>query len=59
MLAVEEYLHTSFDNPDPEFRDGELVQRAQADFEHARVHGALGVFFSTAHGEPSLVCPFD
>jgi Uma2 family endonuclease len=27
-MTVEEYLHTSFENHDPEFLDGEVVQRA-------------------------------
>jgi Uma2 family endonuclease len=41
-ISVEEYLHT---NPDPEFRDGELVERAPADTVHGLAHASVGAFF--------------
>ncbi len=44
-VSVEEYLHTSFDNPDREFRDGELVERSLPDYLHGRTQGMLFVFF--------------
>jgi Uma2 family endonuclease len=44
-IAVEEYLHTSFDNPDPEYRDGELVERSPADTAHGSAHASVGAFF--------------
>jgi hypothetical protein len=44
-MTVEEYLHTSFENPDKEYRHGELVDRVPADVIHARCHGVLGAFF--------------
>ena len=34
-LSIEEYLHTSYENPDPEYKDGELVERSFADNAHS------------------------
>jgi Uma2 family endonuclease len=45
QMTVEEYLHTSFENPDKEYRHGELVDRVPADVIHARCHGVLAAFF--------------
>lgn len=44
-IPVEQYLHTSFDNPDPEYRDGELVDRSPADTVHGSAHATVGAFF--------------
>ncbi len=44
-IPVETYLHTSFDNPDPEYRDGELVERSPADTVHGHAHACVGAFF--------------
>jgi Uma2 family endonuclease len=44
-LSLDEYLHTSFDDSDPEFRDGELVERSPADTVHGRAHACVGAFF--------------
>ena len=44
-IPVEQYLHTSFDNPDPEYRDGELVKRSLADTLHGGAHASVGAFF--------------
>jgi hypothetical protein len=30
-ITVEQYLHTSFDNPDREYRAGEIVERSLPD----------------------------
>ena len=35
-MTREEYLHTSFENPDPEFLDGEVVERNGGTLPHAR-----------------------
>ena len=40
-MDVEEYLHTSFDDGDREYLDGEVVERNWGDFPHASVHGEL------------------
>jgi Uma2 family endonuclease len=44
-LSVEEYLHTSFENPDREYRDGELVERAMPDSLHGSTQALLAAFF--------------
>lgn len=44
-MAVEEYLRTSFDNPDKEFRDGMLVDRSLPDNLHSSAHAYLCAFF--------------
>lgn len=45
-MTVETYLHTSFENPDREHRDGRLVRRSLPDYLHSRVQGVVGVFFA-------------
>jgi Uma2 family endonuclease len=47
-IPVEQYLHTSFDNPDREYRDGELVERAMPDKSHAGAQTRIGAFFIAA-----------
>jgi len=37
QVPVEEYLQTSFEGPDPEYVDGEIVERAVPDFLHGTV----------------------
>lgn len=37
QVPVEEYLQTSFEGPDPEYVDGEIVERAVPDLLHGRV----------------------
>ena len=44
-MTVEEYLHTSFENPDPEFRDGELVARNSCDSAYSETCVKLIYFF--------------
>jgi Uma2 family endonuclease len=44
-LSIEEYLHTSFENPDREYRDGELVERAMPDSLHGSTQALLAAFF--------------
>jgi Uma2 family endonuclease len=45
IITEEEYLRTSFDNPDREFRDGELVERSLPIFKHGTTQGELYVCF--------------
>jgi Uma2 family endonuclease len=45
-ISLEQYLHTSFPNPDPEFRDGEIVERSMPDYLHGQVQGLLFMFFA-------------
>lgn len=45
LLTSDAYLRTSFENPDKEFRDGELVDRAMPDNPHSRMQCYLIAFF--------------
>lgn len=40
-VSLAEYLHTSYDNPDREYRDGEVVERTMPTWDHAMVQRAL------------------
>ncbi len=56
-LSVEEYLHTSFPGVDPEYRDGELVERAVPDYLHGRTQAVVGAFFEALRRElPVFAC---
>ncbi|PYT29483.1 MAG: hypothetical protein DMG57_11305 [Acidobacteria bacterium] len=45
LVAVEEYLRMSFEGPDPEFLDGELLERNLGDDPHSSTQANLiGVF---------------
>ncbi|MDQ6699574.1 MAG: Uma2 family endonuclease [Acidobacteriota bacterium] len=41
LMDVEEYLHTSFDNADCEYLDGEVVERNMGEGPHADIQGEL------------------
>ncbi len=45
LITAEEYLQTSFDNPDKEYRDGVLEDRSLPDNLHSKVQVFLCVFF--------------
>jgi Uma2 family endonuclease len=45
LVPVEEYLRTKFDGPDPEYLDGELVERNLGEFEHGAVQVRLAAAF--------------
>jgi len=46
LVAVEEYLRTSFDGPDREYLDGEIVERNVGEKDHSRAQKRLiEVFF--------------
>jgi Uma2 family endonuclease len=40
-MSVEEYLRTSFDGPDREFLDGEVVERNAGEMSHSKVQARL------------------
>lgn len=42
---MEEYVQASYPNPDPEYRDGDLVERSVPDYEHGATQGARAAFF--------------
>src|SRR5438876_192042 len=41
LMGVDEYLKTSFDGPDCEYLDGEVVERNMGEWPHARAQGNL------------------
>ena len=41
LITVAEYLHTSFDGPDREYVDGEVVERNMGELPHARLQAEL------------------
>jgi Uma2 family endonuclease len=45
FLSLEEYLHTSYENPDPEYVDGKLLARGLSDNEHSSMHARVGGLF--------------
>lgn len=55
-MTVEEYLHTSFENPDPEFRDGELLERNSCDSAFSETCVKLIFFFAHKGRFPRLHC---
>jgi Uma2 family endonuclease len=44
-VSPEEYLRTSYPNPDREYRDGETVERAMPNLEHGTAQGNIYVRF--------------
>jgi Uma2 family endonuclease len=56
-ISVEEYLHTSFPGVVPEYRDGELIERADPDYFHGRTQVMVGAFFEALRRElPVYAC---
>jgi Uma2 family endonuclease len=45
LVPVEEYLRMSFDGPEPEYLDGEIVERHLGSFEHSEAQERLLEFF--------------
>ncbi len=41
LVPVEEYLHASYEGPDREYLDGEVVERNMGELPHALVQGVL------------------
>src|ERR1700735_3523930 len=41
LMDVDKYLHTSFDGPDCEYLDGEVVERNMGELPHGDVQGNL------------------
>jgi len=39
LMSLDEYLHTSFENPDPEFLEGEVVERNGGSWSHSTAMG--------------------
>jgi Uma2 family endonuclease len=53
-VSIDEYLHTSYPSPDPEYRDGEIVERGVPDYKHGRTQLRLGRFFEDFRDEHRL-----
>lgn len=47
LVAPEIYLKTSFEGPDREYVEGELVERGMPTYLHARIQMILGALFET------------
>ena len=47
LVAPETYLTMSFEGPDREYVDGELVERGMPTYLHARIQMILGALFET------------
>ena len=45
QISLEEYLRTSFEGPDREFLDGEIVERNVGDYWHGKVQACLAALF--------------
>jgi Uma2 family endonuclease len=45
-ISIEEYLHTSYEGTDREFRDGEVVERSMPDYPHGKCQGLVVSFFN-------------
>jgi len=57
-ITLDEYLHTSYPNPDREFRDGELIERSMPDSLHGECQGLFCVFFGQFRNKLRLyACP--
>ncbi|GEM_PF-393620 len=45
LMTVEEYLHTSFEDGDREYVDGEIVERNMGEWDHGKIQCFLGYLF--------------
>ena len=60
QIPVEEYLRTSYDGPDREYLDGEVVERNVGNNPHSETQWRLSIFFGElskqhpVHGRPEL-----
>ena len=59
-MSVEEYLRTSFDGPDRDFVDGEVLERNVGEHPHSEIQWLIGALFAELskrariHGRPEL-----
>lgn len=45
IVRLEDYLKTSYENPDPEFVHGQIIERATPPYLHARIQKRLAAIF--------------
>jgi len=58
QVPVEEYLKTSYEGPDPEYVDGEIVERAVPDLTHSTVQGRfIEIFYELRKRHPVQALP--
>lgn len=58
IVPVEEYLRMSFDGPDREYVDGEIVERNLGERKHSRVQGRIvGIFYNLEKRYPLFAHP--
>lgn len=59
-MSVEEYLRTSFDGPDRDYVDGEVLERNVGEHPHSEIQWLIGALFAElskrvpVHGRPEL-----
>ncbi len=46
LVSPEEYLHTSYGNPDREYVHGEVLERSTPTFQHGKIVILLGILFA-------------
>ena len=56
QISVEEYLRTSFDGPDCEYLDGEIVERGMPNLPHSKAQKRLMTWFVGMEEKLSLHC---
>jgi Uma2 family endonuclease len=57
MMTVEEYLHTSFEDADCDYLDGEVVERNVGELPHSKAQGRLIVLLGRITVPQLLVLP--
>lgn len=58
IVPVEEYLRMSFEGPDREYVDGEIVERNLGELQHSRTQGRLiGIFYMLQQRHPLYPLP--
>ena len=57
-LSEEDFLRTSFPDVEPEYRDGEVLERSMPDLFHSTAQGAFVLLFGNrGKSRGALVCP--
>jgi Uma2 family endonuclease len=54
LMTVEEYLHTSFEDGDCEYVDGEIVEKNIGEYGHADIQGELVFLLRSLRSKPGL-----
>ena len=53
-ISAEQYLRTSFPDLDPEYRDGEIVERSLPDYIHGKTQAILAALFLALRAKLAL-----